>query len=211
MYCVDGGVGSTQAPKLLGTYEKELLPVVEELVSMSPQTVIDIGAAEGYYAVGIARALPGTQVIAFEADAVNRTLLEKMSDRNGVYGRVSIHGACNAEKLGRILADTGPSWIVVDIEGAEREVLDPEQVPPLAGCHLLVEILDTISPGIGELISRRFQATHTQQEISQQPRRLVDFPVSRNGILSFTPAWILEKAMDEKRASLMRWFYLKPR
>lgn len=48
-------VGSAWAPKLLGTYESELSPTIERIVSGGYRSVVDIGAAEGYYAVGLAK------------------------------------------------------------------------------------------------------------------------------------------------------------
>ena len=40
--------------KLIGTYEKELLPNLIVLHDNPPKCVFDVGAAEGYYAVGCA-------------------------------------------------------------------------------------------------------------------------------------------------------------
>ena len=61
-------VGSAWAPKMLGTYEKELWPVVDVLIRRRPRWIVDVGAAEGYYAVGLAMRLGAAQVVAFEAD-----------------------------------------------------------------------------------------------------------------------------------------------
>src|SRR6516164_6432959 len=40
-------------PKWLGTYEQELLPVIQQIIQTPYSTIIDIGSAEGYYAVGL--------------------------------------------------------------------------------------------------------------------------------------------------------------
>ncbi len=53
--------------KLLGTYEKELWPIIEEIIARDYRTIIDIGAAEGYYVVGLAQRMPEARVVAFEA------------------------------------------------------------------------------------------------------------------------------------------------
>ena len=55
-------------PKLLGTYERELSPAIERLISDRPTLVVNVGAAEGYYAVGLALRAPQAQVIAFEME-----------------------------------------------------------------------------------------------------------------------------------------------
>src|SRR4051812_19305855 len=54
MQYVTESYGSQLVPKLLGSYENELHDLVEQIVAQRPKIVIDIGAAEGYYAVGLA-------------------------------------------------------------------------------------------------------------------------------------------------------------
>src|SRR5437763_947178 len=48
MRFVNDAVGSAYIPKLLGTYENELVAQVERICSLKPDLIIDIGAAEGY-------------------------------------------------------------------------------------------------------------------------------------------------------------------
>src|SRR5438094_9802013 len=44
-------------PKLLGSYEKELHCTIERLCNTDCSVVVDVGCAEGFYAVGFARRL----------------------------------------------------------------------------------------------------------------------------------------------------------
>src|SRR5215813_4226420 len=44
--------------KLLGCYEHELWDAIELAITRKPSAVINIGCAEGYYAIGLARRLP---------------------------------------------------------------------------------------------------------------------------------------------------------
>src|SRR5438132_1427624 len=53
-------------PYLLGTYELELHSVLERLLERNWDRIIDIGAAEGYYAIGLSMRCPDAQCIAFE-------------------------------------------------------------------------------------------------------------------------------------------------
>src|ERR1035438_908140 len=57
-------VGSMVVPKLVGTYEKELASIIEHLPVFD--LVIDIGAAEGWYAVGLLYRKAARKVVAFE-------------------------------------------------------------------------------------------------------------------------------------------------
>ena len=63
MRYVDRSVGSCFIPKLLGTYERELAPKIERICRRQPGLVVDVGAAEGYYAVGLAMRIPEARII----------------------------------------------------------------------------------------------------------------------------------------------------
>lgn len=165
--------GSALAPKLLGTYEQELHPWLDEIIRQGYAHVLDVGAAEGYYAVGLALRLPASRVEAFDTDAAARDKLAALADANGVTGRLRIAGACAA---GDIQAHAGQRGLLIcDIEGAERDLLDPVVAPALADYDLLVEIHDgRQSTAIHTLLSERFRATHDLAFVQQRERNLRD-------------------------------------
>lgn len=51
---VPRALGSALIPKLLGCYEAELQGVLAQILATPYQDILDIGSAEGYYAVGLA-------------------------------------------------------------------------------------------------------------------------------------------------------------
>ncbi len=53
--------------KILGTYEKELHGLIELICTEAYDLVVDVGAAEGFYACGLAYRMPQARVIAYEA------------------------------------------------------------------------------------------------------------------------------------------------
>src|SRR5579862_6564668 len=71
---VERAVGSTVQPKLLGIYERELWECVEQAAKIPFETIIDIGAAEGYYSIGMAMRIPAAKNIAFEMNPAGREL-----------------------------------------------------------------------------------------------------------------------------------------
>lgn len=95
MRYLDHSVGSAYLPKLLGTYERELAPVIEEMCATGPRLIVNVGAAEGYYAVGLARRNPEARVIAFESDPSGRAALYRMARLNGVDAQIDIRGECD--------------------------------------------------------------------------------------------------------------------
>lgn len=75
MIYVGSSVGSEYCPKLLGTYESELHLIIEELCQKLFNTIINVGAAEGYYAIGMAICNPQSRVIAFETTLNGQKLI----------------------------------------------------------------------------------------------------------------------------------------
>ena len=68
--------------KLLGCYEQRLQPYISAAIEKRYSTVLNIGCAEGYYAVGLARAMSDAKPLAFDTDPKaqfpTRSLLLKM-------------------------------------------------------------------------------------------------------------------------------------
>ena len=75
--------GST-APDLAETYEEELNQHLEAIITQQPRAIVDLGAGEGFYAVGLARRLPNAQERAFNIDAAARRLCTEIATRNDV-------------------------------------------------------------------------------------------------------------------------------
>src|SRR3954454_23679734 len=86
-------------PKLLGIYERELHGAVEAAIRARPAVIVNVGAADGYYAVGLPRRCPAAAVHAFEADAAAADLCRRVAAANGVDVRVE--GAEGPENLPR--------------------------------------------------------------------------------------------------------------
>ncbi len=202
-------VGSVFLAKILGTYERELWPAVARLVERAPDVLVNIGAAEGYYAVGLARCLPAVRVIAYETELHGQSLIAEIAALNQVADRVRIQGLCAPADLRDSLERATRPVVVIDAEGAEETLLDPAHTPALIHCAILVEVHDFIAP-VGELLAGRFASTHSCIEIKSRPRSFADLPLMLR-ILAFSP-WRQRvlAAMDEQRPGPMRWFWMEP-
>jgi predicted O-methyltransferase YrrM len=160
-------------PRLLGTYESELHPYFKAFAEAGVETVIDVGCAEGYYAVGLARLMPEATVHAFDIDEAARKACAELAAKNGVADRVRIGGAFTPDGF---QAFAGRKVLVlVDAEGAELDILQPELSPALAGMSLVVETHDVYRRGALEELVRRFAATHRITRVRQQPK-VFDMP-----------------------------------
>jgi hypothetical protein len=196
-------------PKLLGIYERELNPYIEQACALNFLLIVDIGAAEGYYAAGMAFRNPQAHVIAFEMQAKERSALEEEARLNAVTDRLEIRGKCEPEDLERVLADTPRPFVICDAEGYEAVLLDPRAVPSLRGAAILVELHEFVEKGISEKIRERFVTTHKITHIWQQERTLADFPFS-DFYTRWLPQSYLRWAVSESRPERMSWFWMEP-
>jgi hypothetical protein len=201
--------GSAYIPKLLGIYERELNPIVEAMVNRRPDLIIDIGAAEGYYAVGLARRLPATRIVAFEMEERGRCALREMAQINGVAERIEVRGRCEPGDLVSLLEVRRETVIVCDVEGYEATLLDPTVIPPLAETAILVELHDFIHPGLRDAIRERFAGTHRIELLTQEPRTKADFPWRTIGT-RLLPRSYLGWAVSEWRPVTMEWYWMVP-
>jgi hypothetical protein len=203
--------GSALFPKILGLYERELHPAVKEIIDSRFDRMVDIGAAEGYYAIGLAMRCPGTSVIAFETASEGRILLREMAQLNGVSDRIDIRGHCNTLELARALeTNEGHPLLICDCEGGEEELLDLDKVPALRDTAILVELHEFISRGISRRIRDRFEASHTIEEIWTEERHAEEFPLSTLYTRLMSQKYLLW-ALSEGRPEVMNWFWMKPR
>jgi len=210
MRYIHNAFGSAYVPKLLGIYERELNPFIEQACASNFPLIVDIGAAEGYYAIGMALRNSHARVIAFEMEEKGRAALKEMAELNNVVSRVEIHAKCKPQDLARLLTTSDRALILCDAEGDEETLLDPETIPMLAHTHLLVEMHEFVSMGITERVTKRFAATHKVRRIWQEDRDRSDLPFATLGTRVLPRAY-LDWSVSEWRPERMSWLWMKPR
>jgi hypothetical protein len=195
---------------VLGTQELELREVVESIVRRGYATIINIGAADGYYAIGLALRLPSANIVGFEALTEHHAPLRRAAGANGVSERFRLEGFCHPADLTRELrAARNPALVIADIEGGEKHLLDPHKVPALRRVDLLVETHDALAAGCTETLIERFAPSHTVERIVSRPRTLGDFPGAALPLLRrLMPGTALE-LMNERRKGPQEWLFLR--
>lgn len=194
--------GGSSLPKLLGSYETELHQWVTAIINNDYGKIINVGCAEGYYAVGLALKVPETRVFAFDIDLRARQLCEKMAEKNGVSERVEVRGECNCEGLDALLDDR--SLVIFDCEGCELGLLDPGRVPNLRVSDVLVELHDFIDRSISPTIISRFADTHDIALVSGLERDPSNYPA-----LETFNDWDRRVAVTEFRPERMQWAFMR--
>ncbi len=165
------------SPKLLGCYEAELIPQVIEAIAKNFPQIINVGCAEGYYAIGFARRMPRSKVIAYDVSPAAQAVCQATAEANGVADRVEIRGACTHTTLTEDLAGNLPTFMLMDCEGAEMLLLDPQNAP-FEHCDILVECHDLFNPQITPTLIERFSSTHSIERIEEGPRTS-NYPILR--------------------------------
>lgn len=205
MHYVEKAIGSKLIPKLLGCYECELWPVMELICTQSTLNIIDVGAAEGYYAVGLLFRMPSTRCFAFESQESGRELMAALARKNSVDNRLTIGGHCTIEKLSDTLRLCGgKALVIMDVEGGEIELMDPFAAKDLLNCEILVELHDFLRVGCEETIRKRFSPTHLIEKITSDAQSLPR-QVKIKGVSSYRLKRILRE-----RPVQMSWLHMRP-
>lgn len=199
------GDGDTGA-KWLGIYEDELHEFVEDAIQQTPDCLINIGCAEGYYIVGLSRRLPGVKGIAVDVLPSAALITSENAEANGITTIETVNQAVDTDWVQQQCSAYKSPFLVVDCEGAEMDLLNPEKVPALANASILVESHDCIIPGLTGVLVNRFSATHDIKITDQKYKDPYQFDFLK--ALGDCDKWAL---VHEGRPSSMSWLYMVPK
>jgi len=197
----DGDTGG----KLLGVYEDELFPILEQVIETKPDLIINYGCAEGFYGVGLAMKLPKSHVVMFDIESDSLRIAGENAAINFATNIEFTNNCNNLEYFESLLANANEPFVVMDCEGYEGYMLDPYAVPSLAKTRLLVEMHDCIRPGLTDDLIDKFNETHDLEGITQGNKNLHIEPITE---LSDVDKFIIT---NENRPCTMHWIYMTPK
>lgn len=154
------------AARLLGSYESCLHPIIEEICARAYRQILDVGCAEGYYAVGLARRMPLAKIIARDTNPIARKKCAQLAELNGVSGQMTIGPEVTHDDFD--ICTATKTLVVCDIEGGEAQLLDPNLAPGLIAADILVEVHDCYVAGLSAQLAKRFEASHHIQIINRR-------------------------------------------
>ncbi|MEI6645080.1 MAG: methyltransferase domain-containing protein [bacterium] len=189
-------------PKIIGCYESVITPWILDIPSRKYDVIVDVGCAEGYYAVGFAYQNYAQRIYAFDIEEEALENARHLAAINQVEGKMCFEGLCDAAKIST-LCEGGKALIFCDIEGGEDSLLDPNKIPMLRNVDLIVESHDFIVPGMVNKLIERFQGTHLIEIVGDGGVDLDKFP-----ILKQFNKHIRRKMINEGRAPGMMWVRL---
>ncbi|MCI5150591.1 MAG: methyltransferase domain-containing protein [Candidatus Electrothrix sp. MAN1_4] len=202
MKYIKNSSGSALLPKILGSYEEPIHSWVENIIKTSVYTkILDIGCAEGYYAVGFAQACPKADVIAYDLDQNAIVLCQELALLNKV-SNITFKTNCDHLELNKQCVQN--TLIFCDIEGTESYLLDIDKAEGLKQVDLIVESHDCFVPEVSDLLIDRFYNSHTIHIVVDYPFRIEKYSTPNPA----TQAELLE-LFDEKRPKFMKFLFLK--
>jgi hypothetical protein len=161
--------------KLLGTYEhvihESISKYLAQLQDIQGVRVINVGCADGFYAVGFAKFLPLSKVFAYDVlenarDALSRNMHMNNLDTSRVQ---FIHMTMTSTELQfKLDRARSLSLVVIDCEGCEDSVLDVDRCPSLEDAFVIVESHDFVIPSITPTLIERFKRTHVVEVLTDK-------------------------------------------
>lgn len=194
----DGDTGG----KLLGIYEDELFPSIQEVINSEPDLIINYGCAEGYYGVGLGMLLPNSKIIFVDIEQRAIDVSKQNAALNNVTN-VDFHINSDQSLLEFLLSDAENPFLLMDCEGAEDYLLDLNTAPSLAKTNILVEVHEFMSQGMTDRLVYKFNETHDLEGIVQGPKNYHVEPLTLLGDL--------DKAIinNENRPNTMNWIFMR--
>ncbi|HAD87635.1 MAG TPA: hypothetical protein DCG48_09765 [Rhodospirillaceae bacterium] len=192
-------------PKLLGCYEAELAEALERLKAEPFDAVLNIGSAEGYYAIGSAMIVNAPKVIAMDIDPSAQAATARNAERNGVADKVECRGGIDAEGLAALLTEFPRALIVCDCEGFEVDLITPPVISAGAQSVFLIECHDFIGRPVTEELVALLSASHAVEIIHEGPRDPNAYPMLQGR--DSLDRWL---AVCEFRPQTMSWIVARP-
>ncbi len=196
---------------LLGLYEQEVLGELERLAN-GRRVLLDVGAADGYYAVGALKGGLFNVVVCFEIDPEGQRIIAEQSRMNEVSAQIFVLGEAThgfvdeARKAVEFAA--AEAVILMDIEGGEFEVLSDRVLNQVRDAVVIVEVHDFDAVGTyqAEALLKRLREHFSVRVMSQSGRNPNVFEELAEW--SDDDRWLL---CSESRQCRMRWFICEPR
>lgn len=195
--------------KCFGMYELEIQDLLIKLQKERHRsTFIDLGGADGYFAIGVLVNRLFDKCIVYEMDAKGREKLGHNSSVNGVRDRIIIKGEANIDTLSEALANNQEDFILLcDIEGAEYSLFTEDLLFRLRNNHLIIEMHEPYYYGqekADQLFERAIK--HFKVDIILSGGR--DFSLIEEAhLLSDIERALL---MSEGRGPIGTWWHLSP-
>tara|TARA_S200000501_G_scaffold364459_1_gene396687 strand:+ start:72 stop:887 length:816 start_codon:yes stop_codon:yes gene_type:complete len=155
---------------LLGNFESDVQAILfEKAKSGFHRTFINIGGADGFYALGLLKTGFFSNVIVYETIKKYRDNIIRNEKNNNLTG-LQVFGHCDQEELNLIIKKHKNPLILCDIEGGEFELFSKDIISQLSKSTLIIEIHLFNDSDVNKYkeLKNQFANTHLIREIDQR-------------------------------------------
>ncbi len=143
--------------EILGLYESCLHPIFEDVLNKNIKNAIIVGGNNGYYTAGLSYLFNPENFYVFEMDERMHFLIESWYKKNDLK-KPHILGEANDENF--IEFQDGIDLLLIDCEGAEITLLNPDKFKWQKNTNIILELHPFYVNNLINLISKRFSKTH---------------------------------------------------
>ena len=198
-----------RAGMLLGLYEQEVLSALANVPVRYRRSFIELGAADGYYAVGVLVNDLFERSYCFEISERGQKAITANAALNGVSSRVQIHGIAEMNFHTALPESaTGDSVLLIDIEGAEFDILTAKTFERFTNSVIIIELHDHFFADAPQRLERLRSICANVfriDELTTTARDLSVFPELKQ--FSDTDRWLI---CSEGRRAMPHWYVLTP-
>ena len=198
-------------PVILGIYETHLHKHIINFKKNKYDNIINIGSAEGYYAVGMALLFPGTNIVAIDKDREALNFLNKMAKLNNVEKNIKTYQD-DAKIFLKSITPDSRNLIICDCEGCEFNIFSPENINLLNKSDLIIEMHYKNKNPVTERkeFIQRFERFHDVkiQKLSKlgSENNVEDYPFLKN-----IPVKYASRFVKVNRSLTAEWLILSPK
>ena len=202
-YASFNSAGSSLLAKILGSYEDELHETIYSVLHNNYSEIIDVGCAEGYYAVGFAGKSKAKKIYAFDTDKRAIELCMQNAAVNEVNSKIIPGDFCSDQTLADFKF-TGHGFIFSDCEGYEKTLFNNKNSHNLGTCDMIIEMHHLVHPDIKEYLQNLFSKSHHIHIIPSRLKFVDDYPE----LASIGKEYYRDSIISE-RDTRQEWMFLK--
>ena len=196
-------------PQLLGTYEENIVNYIINKREINKELFVEIGAGDGYFVVGFSFSEIFKNVYAFEISDEGRKIIKNNAIRNNCIDKIEIFKEANYTSLLEIERKFSGGIILIDIEGAEYDLLNEKILSLLRKFHLIIEMHPFLITNPKEKHNKLMSRVKKYFLVDKSKRENYN-PSKFNELSKFTEDEQL-LALSEGRSEKTEWLLLSPK
>jgi hypothetical protein len=205
------GIGDLGA-KIIGVYELEVQNKLLELINnFNIENFVNIGSAEGYHAIGVAKQEKIKKIITLEKDEKSTSIFTENIKKNNLKKNITIENEANSGTFNILNTkiDFSKTLFLIDIEGNELELLDDKAIELLKKSFLIIEnhkfLLCDQKQYKYDMLINKLKNTFNLEIIKNTGR-----DISQIKEISDLSENELMMVISESRIKMMEWLVLSP-